>query len=429
MFILFALIFASSNSFASQMTAYGLGAINQSLANSTTSLPTDAYSQVYNPALMTYQEGNMFSFSVQGALTSFEKINQVLTDTQNLGASTPTVISDVNTRTPDTFNMIIATKVVLKKNDHPWNFGIYLNTPIEKMYGLETEDSFVPQYSMYLSDTQRLNAGINTSFGFPSGFSLGFGAQLYMVTAANMILRFPAGGNSTARVKADVRPGLAPVVGMTQAIDDHWKISATYVGQQDGRSQIDSNSYISILPSPTPLTFTAKTTIAFDPETYVIATSYQDDVTAFSASVNFENWSRYNGSVVALNFQSFNGSFSQNLPQYYFSNTISTHLGYEKKWNSIIGRVGYAFVPTPVPNQDGDSNFIDSDKHEVGLGIGLPKIARWLAGDKASLDIAALVHYLTPKTVVKNSSTSIGYPGYKIGGTVWSYGLTLTTEL
>ena len=78
----------------------GYGAANQGLGNSTVALPTDANSQAYNPALMSFQPGQTFSIGIQGATTSFGGINQVVTNNPNLGAS-GVISSNVDTSTPE----------------------------------------------------------------------------------------------------------------------------------------------------------------------------------------------------------------------------------------------------------------------------------------------------------------------------------------
>jgi long-subunit fatty acid transport protein len=131
---------------------------------------------------------------------------------------------------------------------------------------------------------------------------------------------------------------------------------------------------------------------------------------------------------MVLNFQTFQSSFSQNLPPLQFKDTVSLHAGYQKKWTGFVLRGGYAFVPTPTQDLSGEINFADSDKHEITLGAGFLEIEKWL-GIKSQLDIAVGVHSLVQRQVVKNSASSLGYPGYKIGGAVWNYGVSLTTEL
>src|SRR6185312_15034475 len=102
-----------------------------------------------------------------------------------------------------------------------------------------------PQYSMYLSDTQHFNLGLNFSYTISPQWAVGLGGQLYLVQAASTLFRFVNGGNSTARITMDVRPGIAPVGGVIYSSEDgHKKIGLSYWGKQDSRAQLDLNTYI-----------------------------------------------------------------------------------------------------------------------------------------------------------------------------------------
>src|ERR1700677_3604469 len=100
-FLQFVPLLLGSSGFAGTFNFIGYGASNQGMANSTIALPTDANSQAYNPALMSFQPGQLFSMGAQGATTSFSGINQVVTNTPSLGASS-IVYSNVDTSTADT---------------------------------------------------------------------------------------------------------------------------------------------------------------------------------------------------------------------------------------------------------------------------------------------------------------------------------------
>lgn len=399
---------------ASQLTSFGLGAKNQALVNSASSVPLDAYAQVYNPALIGFFNKKEVSFSMQGAFTFFEKINQVLTDTTQLGGASNTT-GEVSTKTPDTFSLSVAYAQPINEK---FAFGIFLSSPVEKILTIDTQDSFVPQYSMYLSDTQRFNSGLNFSYKASEDLSLGFGGQLYLVTASTARFRLPGGGNSTSRLRMDVRPGIAPTLAVTKTWDKS-KTSLIYWGKQDNRLLLENNTTLSLI-APTDLIFAGRSSIAFDPDTFILSHAYKNDIDMWSIAAHFERWSEYSGSTMNLSFQTFAATFSQTLPQSRFKDVISLRAGYEHKWQSCALRGGYAFVPTPVPDQSGDANYVDSDKHVLGLGISL---------FKGALDIATQLHYLVPKQITKNSSQSIGYPGYKIGGIALSYGMTWTWEL
>jgi long-subunit fatty acid transport protein len=427
-FFLFLLVlfFASSKSFAGALNLYGYGAENISLGNATVSLPLDAFSQNYNPALMSLEPRSLFSFGLDGAITSFESINRVIVDTPSLGATQVTV-GDVNTATPDSFLATLAcqTPLSLKKKD-PIHLGFYLASPVQRMLGIDTQDSFQPQYAMYLSDTQKLVAGLNTSIRFFDRFSIGLGAELYFGQGVTGILRQPAGGNSTSRLKVDVKPQIAPIIGTEFEVSRFWKLGASYHAKEDFQTNINLQDSISLL-GPVPVNFTARTSYNFEPETFRAGLSFTDDKTGVAFGADWQRWAGFSGTTVILNYSTFTGTFGQTLPPTPYHDVIVLHGGVEHKFSINTLRAGYTFMPTPVPEQSGESNILDSDKHVVAVGWGHTFETELIDG-LVKLDLAAFVQMLQPKQVIKNSSQSVGYPGYKIGGTIYGYSSTLTLQ-
>ena len=158
----------------------------------------------------------------------------------------------------------------------------------------------------------------------------------------------------------------------------------------------------------------------------------------YAISARWERWSDYNSPIMRLIFYSF--SYSQALPPLQWHDIISGQLGYEYKLSEVRSiRTGYQYMPNPAPEPNGNVNILSSDRHCLSLGY------RWTSSDRhclslgyrwtfekvallddvnVHLDAAALVHYFTPKTVVKTDPTALGYPGYTIGGAFLGYGVT-----
>jgi len=95
-----------------------------------------------------------------------------------------------------------------------------------------------------------------------------------------------------------------------------------------------------------------------------------------------------------------------------------------RKELELTTRVGYQFQPTPVPDQIGESNFVDNDRHMVSLGVGL-SINR-------SFDIDTFVQYyrLVPRTTIKEApftTCTIADP-CRTSGTIVNAGLSSTMK-
>jgi hypothetical protein len=85
-------------------------------------------------------------------------------------------------------------------------------------------------------------------------------------------------------------------------------------------------------------------------------------------------------------------------------------------------RLGYAYFPSPVPDQSGDTNFVDCDRHSVTAGFGVGIAHPWRDSDTIDFDLFAQYHALNDREVRKAGATNVGAPGYRAGGKIWLYG-------
>lgn len=406
----------------------GYGAANQGVANSTVALPTDANSQVYNPALMSFQPGQTFSIGVQGATTSLGGINQVVTNNPSLGA--PLSSSNVDTSTPDTLLYDIAYQCALYKGEHPLHLGITVVAPFQRILESETPNDFQPQYSMYMTDTQRFTPSLNLSMALTDEFAVGIGANIYIVQGTSSHQTLPAGENSNSVFSSDVRTGVAPAIGVAFAPTSYLRLGLSYRGKENYQSEVDEDATISLV-GPNDLLFSNTTSLAYDPDMFLAGLAISDENgNTYSAAGKYEAWGGYNGAAVQMSFSgAYSSTFSQSLPSTPFHDIITLHLGYQHQFLRDVFRLGYAYVPTPVPdpNTNQGANILDANKHEAFIGWG----HRWehfFLDGILKLDLMGFLDYLVPLNVVKINSQSIGYPGYTIGGTIFGYGLTLTRE-
>lgn len=94
----------------------------------------------------------------------------------------------------------------------------------------------------------------------------------------------------------------------------------------------------------------------------------------------------------------------------------------------VIPRAGLAYEPSPVPEQDGDQNYLDNDRLIVAAGLGV----RY---DDISVRFAGQWQHLFERTDRKNPSllanpdTNAGYPEITHSGEVFFWGVELGLEL
>lgn len=95
----------------------------------------------------------------------------------------------------------------------------------------------------------------------------------------------------------------------------------------------------------------------------------------------------------------------------------------------IDARAGYAYDPSPVPEQRGtDSNFVDADKHTFALGAGFSlKAVKPILPRPLQIDVHFSATVLPERETRKDSPVDpVG--DYTAGGTLWSAGLMTRME-
>lgn len=102
----------------------------------------------------------------------------------------------------------------------------------------------------------------------------------------------------------------------------------------------------------------------------------------------------------------------------------------EDRWEWAL-RGGYAYIPSPVPNQRGDTNIADSDKHYLSFGLGVTAPG-WMGLEfprPVSLDAYASITHYERREFRKNANVPADNPGYprlRVSGNLLAFGLQLT---
>lgn len=118
--------------------------------------------------------------------------------------------------------------------------------------------------------------------------------------------------------------------------------------------------------------------------------------------------------------------------------TVTARVGTELQiLDELALRLGLGYVMNPVPEQPGRTNYVDNDRIDIGLGLGLD--LPW--PEDARLDIHGQLLALIPRTYYKGQAdnptpdedpltagwqtNNPGYPGYRSSGLAASAGMTL----
>ncbi len=122
------------------------------------------------------------------------------------------------------------------------------------------------------------------------------------------------------------------------------------------------------------------------------------------------------------------------VPEPGLSDVVDVRAGVE--WiahRAFRARLGYAFLPTPLPEQTGRHNLLDAHRHEVAFGLGLD--LEPLTGFAMRADLALRFHAMHEQEARKDPAAfsgtldNLGYPGFRSRGSFEQVSLSLTFGL
>lgn len=120
-----------------------------------------------------------------------------------------------------------------------------------------------------------------------------------------------------------------------------------------------------------------------------------------------------------------------------FKDTITPRFGFEycpyrgKLLDGYL-RAGYCYEPSPVPEQTGRTNYLDTDRHVFSWGAGVllnELFGKDLTQHPLSFDIGVAFHWLPERKNVKALDTRTDNPGYPeitASGDIWYFTCGLT---
>jgi long-chain fatty acid transport protein len=151
----------------------------------------------------------------------------------------------------------------------------------------------------------------------------------------------------------------------------------------------------------------------------------------------YARWSEFDDEAASLQLALDVGKLSslvhlpppRNYPPPRFHDVVIPRVGVEvraleREKVALDVRAGYSYEASPVPEQIGESNYVDADKHRfsVGAGVTLQRLGRWLGGS-ITLDAHFAVTALPPRANRKADPTDpVG--DYVGSGAVVEGGLT-----
>lgn len=242
------------------------------------------------------------------------------------------------------------------------------------------------------SQRQAILAGLAWRFNSKLSMGAGFSFMPGGTTSTRVLVENPT-DQSDVELALDnsISGRLAPLVGLSAQPTSRIKVGLAWRGEQyfslRGSNQIQIRGLQGGEGYPVEQDF--RVVVQYTPHQVVFGSSYSDEDYVLSVDVTYSQWSDY------LNHQ---GERSTS-----FSDTFTTRLGLEYEYSpSLLVRAGLAYVPSPVPEQTGRTNYVDNDRLLLSVGTG-HKLD--LDGRQVEVGWFAQLQWLRPRDTNKALST------------------------
>lgn len=392
----------------------------------------DLLSNYYVPANLVEWKKVKVSASLLYSVDSFKDLDNVVIDSKKYGSSSQNT-GNVNTDTPDLNNLILGI-VVPSNNSKSAGLSIFASMPVGKFLSVETQSAYYPQYTMYQSDGQRMNAAVNYHSKWNESLDYSLGLHMFFVTGSTIVTRFPTSSvgqpsSSNADLKVDVKPAFAPSFSLRKKWNSSTEYSFSYIGERDAKLAFNANNSINVFVSPIPIIVDGNASLYYDPELISVHMKKKFAPGDFHFGLEVERWSKYKSSVMIMKITGGTTFEQLNIDQSFkdvVSPRIAWHSGGDESWWTV----GYAYRPSPMERSVDESNYLDTDKQVLGVSYSrrANKVFGLFTLDH-SWGAALQLHKLNDRYVEKEKTDSVGYPGYTISGNVFTIGLHFEAEL
>lgn len=325
------------------------------------------------------------------------------------------------------------------KKSRPLTIGVVAYFSGDSVSRISSPPVNNPFYPVYQDVTRNAAYTVSAGYRVWRGLALGFAANTSLVSIADYRLVNSTTGADFSASAVEVKSAFSPSAAIAYDFAGDAEAGAglplvlglMYRGKTELKTKFAVSAEIQNIPVVGDLTSYPH----FSPAEWIFSGSYRlNPRTTLAFDLARVDWSEYKNPVGGGNINSFIfGSGSANAG---FKDVWVPRVGAQHKFASrgfvkeYALRAGYFFYPTPVPDQTGNANFADSDRHGISAGAGFGIKNPWV-GEEASLlhfDLFAQYNRLKERQVVKNLATNLGAPGYRVGGEIWVYGLMAKLE-
>jgi long-chain fatty acid transport protein len=423
--ILFAAILGSSGAaWASVPDHYGFGSRSAAMAGAVCADASDFSAGYYNPAGLTEAPGIEVAI---GYMYMAQRLS----------------VNGEDNAVEDVHGIVGGVVAPGKLGPLPFAFSVGLHLPDDGLSFIKARRQGVPRWELYDTRAHLLYLEAALAIRPLPWLELGGGIAYLSATRGSFAIRgradiiSPFDSQLEHEVDADLTAVRFPQAGLRLLLDGFGALGFTYRGESKLDLSLDAHleGIVEFAGIDVPLLYQieARTIAAFTPQQLAVGLSFQriEDV-HLNLDVTYMNWSAYESptaKIAALLEVEPPEGTPVNLPEQPapaivvppgFRDRLVPRVGVEYRGLGagplrrvhdeelplveVPLRAGYVYEPTPVPDQRGETNLIDADRHSwtLGLGVALHRPVDEIPGS-LSLDLHGMVSWLPERVVLKDS--------------------------
>ena len=458
--LLFSVIHLSKPCLANVGDAFGFGSRTQALAGIGSVLTSDAFAAYHNPAGLSLLQSNtpdenhlLLSVGMLYMQPKFLPISQTLV--QNNFNADGSKIDSVDTSYQPTFGQQLAIAYQFFPKTYRLTLGLATFFPAEHLANMDTGESYVPEYVLYRSRTQRPQFEMGLGLRLIPDLYVGVGAHVAYSLSSNgyVFINTKPSTVSSMRFAAQLKPKVAPFFSVLYAPENGKDFSMGAVLRLPVKSdnEVVLNTAARLFGdfAAIDFNFNAYSTLFYDPLAIELGGSWQHSSRGrLYLQLDYQQWGKFQAPALLIEQAVTTQCEAQGsgtcpkqiapgiLPSYQYSDLIIPRIAEELLIaERTTLRLGYAYrgsILSQVP--DGNGNYLDPPKHMLNAGLGL-EFEKFFHLDLPShLDFNFAFQWLVRQSITKTpgnesgdlTDNKIGYPGYEAGGCVYGGGISLS---
>jgi long-chain fatty acid transport protein len=312
----------------------------------------------------------------------------------------------------------------------PLTLGGAIYLPFTSMIRISGTPVDYPFYPLYTDISRNFFFVVGAGYEFVDGWAFGINFRSTTKSTVNYALRSDNSVNysaSATEAKSESRLSYSLIYDHGRRNPEKpWSMGLMYRGKSgmETKIQADVSAFAAVQGELNSMP-------SYTPAEIVLMGSFRARQWTFTGDISRVQWSDYQSPYGSGNINSY--VIGERASKASFKDITVFRYGMQQEFpmrakllKKLTLREGYQFHPSPVPDQTGDSNFLDNDRHMFsgGLGFTLPSPLR--ENDTLDIDLFFQYNWLKKRTVVKDTSTRVGAPGYETSGSILLYGLGTT---